>query len=54
MTVPLPRDVGLWSGFLDRLPAHEAVAAARGETLNVIAETTTRNFFRLFKDARPQ
>ena len=29
MTVPLPRGVGLWSGFLDRLPAHDAVAAAR-------------------------
>lgn len=29
MAVPLPRGVGLWSGFLDRLPAHDAVAAAR-------------------------
>lgn len=29
MTVPLPRGVGLWSGFLDRLPTQEAVAAAR-------------------------
>ena len=31
----------------------EAVAAARGETLEAVAEVTTRNFFRLFKDARP-
>lgn len=31
----------------------EAVAAARGETLAAIAERTTQNFFRLFKDAQP-
>jgi Tat protein secretion system quality control protein TatD with DNase activity len=31
----------------------EAVAAARGETLETIADVTTRNFFRLFKDAKP-
>ena len=31
----------------------EAVAAARGETLEAVAEVTTRNFFQLFKDARP-
>jgi TatD DNase family protein len=31
----------------------EAVAAARGETLDVIAEASTRNFFQLFKDAKP-
>jgi TatD DNase family protein len=31
----------------------EAVAAARGETLTAIADITTRNFFRLFKDAKP-
>jgi TatD DNase family protein len=31
----------------------EAVAAARGETLEAVAEATTQNFFRLFKDARP-
>lgn len=31
----------------------QAVADARGESLEIIAETTTRNFFRLFKDARP-
>ena len=30
----------------------EAVAAARGETLETIADVTTRNFFRLFKDAK--
>ena len=28
MTSPLPPGIGLWSGFLDRLPAPEAVAAA--------------------------
>ncbi len=31
----------------------QAVADARGETLAHIAEITTTNFFRLFKDARP-
>ena len=31
----------------------EAVAAARGESLDAVADATTRNFFRLFKDARP-
>ena len=31
----------------------EAVAAARGETLEAIADITTRNFFRLFRDAKP-
>ncbi|MBS0356970.1 MAG: TatD family hydrolase [Proteobacteria bacterium] len=31
----------------------EAVAKARGESLEQIAELTTRNFFRLFKDAQP-
>jgi TatD DNase family protein len=31
----------------------QAVADARGETLAQVAETTTANFFRLFKDARP-
>lgn len=31
----------------------EAVAAARGEPLEAVAEATTQNFFRLFKDARP-
>ena len=29
----------------------EAVAAARGESLDAVADATTRNFFRLFKDA---
>lgn len=31
----------------------QAVADARGESLAAVAEATTRNFFRLFKDARP-
>ncbi|WP_374481228.1 TatD family hydrolase [Zoogloea sp.] len=31
----------------------EAVAKARGESLEQIAKLTTQNFFRLFKDARP-
>jgi TatD DNase family protein len=31
----------------------EAVAKARGESLEQIAELTTRNFFKLFKDAQP-
>lgn len=31
----------------------QAVADARGEGLAAVAEATTRNFFRLFKDARP-
>ncbi|MCK6374760.1 MAG: TatD family hydrolase [Zoogloea sp.] len=31
----------------------EAVATARGETLQAVAEATTRNFFQLFKHARP-
>lgn len=31
----------------------EAVANARGESLEAIAEITTRNFFQLFKDAKP-
>lgn len=30
----------------------EAVATARGERLEAVAETTSSNFFRLFKDAR--
>lgn len=29
MTVPLPGGIGLWSGFLDRMSAPDAVAAAR-------------------------
>ncbi len=31
----------------------EAVAAARGETLQAVADATTRNFFALFKHANP-
>ncbi len=31
----------------------QAVADARGESLTAVAEVTTRNFFRLFKDASP-
>ena len=31
----------------------EAVAAARGETLQAVADATTRNFFQLFKHAKP-
>lgn len=31
----------------------QAVADARGESLAAVAEATTRNFFRLFKDASP-
>lgn len=31
----------------------EAVASARGETLQAVADATTRNFFQLFKHARP-
>ena len=31
----------------------EAVAAARSESVQHIAEITTRNFFKLFKDAEP-
>lgn len=31
----------------------EAVAKARGESLEQVAELTTQNFFRLFKEARP-
>lgn len=31
----------------------EAVATARGETLQAVADATTRNFFQLFKHAKP-
>jgi Tat protein secretion system quality control protein TatD with DNase activity len=31
----------------------QAVADARGESLASVAEATSRNFFRLFKDASP-
>ena len=39
--------------FVDYEVTWEAVAAARGEPLEAVAEATTQNFFRLFKDARP-